>query len=166
MVSQLESRLGIDLPSTMMFDHPTTSAISAAVASMIEAAQPGNKTQGQSSSAMEAASEAVRDVLGRHLADIPSDESPLMMAGMTSRYRSALMCPSLSWGFTPSSNDYTLLLLWFITRLSCSPLSACYDPGMQPRWCLSSSRISELRSHRHSCSTTRPLLQSLPKSAR
>ena len=97
MVSQLESRLGIDLPSTMMFDHPTTSAISAAVASMIEAAQPGSKSQGHPSSAMEAASGAVRDVLGRLLADIPPDDSPLMMAGMTSRYRGTLS-PRPSWG--------------------------------------------------------------------
>jgi acyl carrier protein len=84
MVSQLEAQLGIDLPSTMMFDYPTTSAISAAVSSMLGAARrPGSESQAiQLSTRVD---DAVKEVLGSILGNVPSDGTPLMMAGMTSR---------------------------------------------------------------------------------
>ena len=86
MVSQLETELGIDLPSTIMFDYPTKTAISRALLSILESSQEGRpRYEDRPLSPVATVRVTVREILASILGDVPSDDSSLMTAGMTSR---------------------------------------------------------------------------------
>ena len=82
--NSLEERLGVQLPSTLVFDYPTISSIAGFVASQQAAAPPTAPTAASSAATFERLAAEVADAVSSILGANVSPDAPLMSAGLDS----------------------------------------------------------------------------------